>query len=178
MQPAPQSIFSNTPTNIAVPAGQIVGDFSKAMSFDYVTEVLEAFNENDIDMDEPKVAFIGPRQVRELQNLTEQTSADYVQTQALQQNGIVPNWMGMTWIMSNRLYSNAPTPAANEQSCIFMTRQAMGLHMPEDITAFCERDASISYAWRPYAEFTGGAVRVEDEHLVWLKLLDATVPAP
>jgi len=169
---------SNTPTNIAVPAGQIVGDFSKAMSFDYVTEVLEVFNTNDIDMDQPKVAFVGPRQVRELQNLTEQTSSDYVQTQALQQNGIVPNWMGMTWIMSNRLYTNAPTPAANEQSCIFMTMDAMGLHVPENITTFCDRDPSISYAWRPYCEFTAGAVRVEDEHLVWLKLLDASVPAP
>ena len=138
----------------------------------------EKFNTNDIDMDEPKVAIIGPRQVRELMNLTEQTSSDYVQAQALQQNGIVPNWMGFNWIMSNRLYMNAPVPAANEQSCIFMSRRAMGLHVPMDIQTYCERDPSISYAWRPYAEFSAGSVRVEDEHLVWGKFLDASVPAP
>ena len=169
---------SNTPTNVAVTAGQTVGDWSAGISFDYITQVLEKFNANDIDMDEPKVAFIGPRQVRELMNLTEQTSSDYVQAQALQQNGIVPNWMGMTWVMSNRLYTNAPVPAATEQSCIFMTRQAMGFHIPEDITTFVERDPSISYAWRPYCQFEAGSVRVEDEHLVWGKFLDASVPAP
>ena len=169
---------SNTPTNVAVTAGQTVGDWSAGISFDYITQVLEKFNTNDIDMDEPKVAFIGPRQVRELMNLTEQTSSDYVQAQALQQNGIVPNWMGMTWVMSNRLYTNAPVPAATEQSCIFMTRNAMGFHIPEDITTFVERDPSISYAWRPYCQFEAGAVRVEDEHLVWGKFLDASVPAP
>ena len=169
---------SNTPTNVAVPAAQVVGNWAAGISFDYITEVLEIFNENDIDMDEEKVAVVGPRQIRELMNLTEQTSSDYVQAQALQQNGIVPNWMGFTWIMSNRLYMNAPVPAITEQSCIFMTRNAMGLHVPEDITTFCERDPSISYAWRPYAEFEAGAVRVEDEHLVWGKFLDASVPAP
>ena len=89
-----------------------------------------------------------------------------------------PLWMGCTWIMSNRLYTNAPTPAEDEQSVIFMTMDAMGFHVPEDITTYCKRDPSISYAWRPYAEFTAGAVRVEDEHLVWLKLLDDSVPAP
>jgi hypothetical protein len=129
-------------------------------------------------MDEPKVAIIGPTQVRQLMNLTEQTSSDYVQAQALQQNGIVPNWMGMAWIMSNRLYTNAPVPAITEQSCIFMTRRAMGYHIPEDITTFVERDPSNQYAWRPYCQFTAGSVRVEDEHLVWGKFLDAAVPAP
>ncbi len=169
---------ANAPTGVAVSAGQTVGDWTTPISFDAVTEILEKFNENDVPMDEEKVAFIGPRQVRELMNLTEQTSSDYVQAQALQQNGIVPNWMGFTWIMSNRLYFNAPIPAITEQSCIFMTRRAMGFHIPEDITVFVERDPSLSYAWRPYCQFTAGAVRVEDEHLVVGKFLDDSVPAP
>jgi hypothetical protein len=169
---------SNTPTSIAVPAAQVVGDWSTPISFDAITEVLEKFNENDVDMDEAKVAIIGPRQVRELMNLTEQTSSDYVQAQALQQNGIVPNWMGFTWIMSTRLYQNAPVPAITEQSCLFMTRRALGFHIPEDITTFVERDPSLQYAWRPYCQFTAGAVRVEDEQMVWGKFLDDSVPAP
>jgi hypothetical protein len=169
---------SNTPTPAAVPVGQVVGDWSTPITFDAITEVLEIFNSNDIDMEEPKVAVIGPRQVRELMNLTEQTSADYVQARALQQNGIVPNWMGFTWIMSTRLYFNAPVPAITEQSCLFMTRKAMGFHIPEDVTTFVKRDPSLSYAWRPYCQFTAGAVRVEDEHMVWGKFLDDSVPAP
>jgi hypothetical protein len=86
--------------------------------------------------------------------------------------------MGMTWIMSNRLYFNSPVPAITQQSCIFMTRKAMGFHIPQDITTFVERDPGYSYAWRPYCQFSAGAVRVEDEHLVWGKFLDASVPAP
>lgn len=168
----------NVPVAGAIPVGQVVGDFSAPISFDAITEILEVFNSNDIDMDEPKVAIVGPRQVRELQNLTEQTSSDYVQAQALQQNGIVPNWMGMTWIMSNRLYFNSPVPAIAEQTCVFMTRRAMGLHIPEDITTFVERDPSFQYSWRPYCQFTAGAVRVEDEHIVVGRFLDSSVPAP
>jgi len=169
---------TNAPTTIAVPAAQIVGDFSEPISFDAITEIIEIFNTNDVDMEEPKVAIIGPRQVRELMNLTEQTSSDYVQVQALQQNGIVPNWMGFTWIMSTRLFFNSPTPAIAEQSCVFMSRKAMGFHIPQDIVAFVERDPSINYAWRPYTQFTAGAVRVEDKHLVVLRVLDSSIPAP
>jgi hypothetical protein len=162
----------NVPTNIAVPAGQIVGDYSTPISFDMVTEVIQKFNTNDIDMEEPKVAVVGPQQVRELMNLTEQTSSDYVQAQALQQNGIVPNWMGFTWIMSTRLSIGN---TATQGDILFMSRKAMGFHIPEDIVTFVERDPSVQYAWRPYCQFTAGAVRVEDEHLVWGKVLDATV---
>ncbi len=169
---------TNTPTTIAVTAGQKVGDFSTPISFDAITEILEKFNENDVDMEEPKVAIIGPRQVRELMNLTEQTSSDYVQAQALQQNGIVPNWMGFTWIMSTRLFFNSAVPAVAEQTCVFMSRKAMGFHIPQDIVAFVERDPSINYAWRPYTQFTAGAVRIEDEHLVLGQFLDSSVPAP
>ncbi len=163
---------TNAPTNVAVPASQIVGDYSAPISFDLVTEVLEKFNTNDIAMDEAKVAFVGPRQIRELMNLTEQTSSDYVQAQALQQNGIVPNWMGFTWVMSTRLNIGNTTAQGD---ILFMTRKAMGFHIPEDITTFVERDPSTSYAWRPYCQFTAGSVRVEDEHLVWGQVLDSTV---
>jgi Phage capsid protein len=155
-----------------LPAGQIVGDYSADISFDAVTEILEIFNANDVPMEEPKVAVIGPRQVRQLMNLTEQTSSDYVQARALQQNGIVPNWMGFTWIMSTRLL----TPATAQKDCLFFTRKALGFHLPEDIMTFVERDPGLSYAWRPYAQFTAGAVRVEDEHMVWLQAKDDSVP--
>jgi len=163
---------SNAPTSLAVPTTQIIGDYTKALSFDMVTEVLEKFNTNDVDMEEPKVAIVGPRQVRELMNLTEQTSADYVQAQALQQNGIVPNWMGFTWIMSTRLNVGNST---GHGDVLFMSRKAMGFHLPQDIVTFCERDPALNYAWRPYCQFDGGAVRVEDEHLVWGKVLDSSV---
>ena len=165
---------SNTPTQIALAdynsGSQVIGDYSDPISFDSVTAVNEVFNQNDLD-DEDVVAFIGPRQVRELQNLTEVTSADYVNTQALMSRKIVSGWYGMTWIMSTRL----PTGTTGQRDCIFMSRRAMGFHIPTDVTTFCERDPSKSYVWRPYGVFDAGAVRIEDAQVVNLKVADATV---
>jgi len=50
----------------AVAAGQIVGDYSTAISFDAITEIQEIFMSNDIDPGIPKVAIVGPTQVRKL----------------------------------------------------------------------------------------------------------------
>jgi len=133
--------------------------------------VQEKFMQNDIDPSIAKVAVVGPTQVRKLMQLTEQTSSDYVQAQALQtlnQAGIVPNWMGFTWVLSTRLLA----PAAGELSCLFMTKRALGLHVAKDIGARIAEDPSNSFAWRIYCNLVMGAVRVEDEHIVELHVAD------
>ena len=155
---------------VAFPAGQVVGDGTAPISFDNVTEVLEVFMSNDIENDVPKVAIVGPTQVRKLMQLTENTSKDYVRTglDQLSTTGMVPNWLGFTWIMSTRL--NIPT--ATELDCLFFTRRAIGLQFNKDITARIAEDPSISFAWRIYCHMTLGAVRVEDEHIVKLHVSD------
>ena len=154
----------------AFPAAQIVGDGTTPISFDNVTEVLEKFMSNDIENDVPKVAIVGPTQVRKLLQLTENTSKDYVRTglDQLSTTGMVPSWLGFTWIMSTRL--NIPT--ATELDCLFFTRRAIGLQFNKDITARIAEDPSISFAWRIYCHMTLGAVRVEDEHIVKLHVSD------
>lgn len=156
---------------VAFPAGQTVSDGSVPISFDLITQVQELFMQNDIDPDMPKVAVVGPTQVRKLMQLTEQTSADYVNRQALQTlnaSGIVPNWMGFTWIMSTRLLA----PASGRLSCLFMTDRALGLAVNRDISARVAEDPSVSFAWRFYLFMTMGCVRVEDEQIVELDVAD------
>jgi len=163
-----------TTTPTALPAAQIIGTYALDISFDLVAQVQRKFMQNDIDPSVPKVAVIGPQQVYQLLNLTEQPSGDYVNREALQTlnaTGIVPHWMGFTWIMSTRL--TEPTTA--QKDLLFFTERALGFHMPQDITSFVERDPSRQYAWRPQCELTAGAVRVEDEQIVWLKAKDSTV---
>lgn len=158
----------------AFPAGQVVGDGTAPINFDLVTAVQEKFMQNDIDPSEPKVMVVGPTQVRKLMQLTEQTSRDYVQAQALQTlnaAGIVPNWMGFTWVMSTRLL----VPLATQRSCLAFTRRALGLHVAKDITARIAEDPSVSFAWRIYCHMTMGAIRVEDEQIVHLLVKDALV---
>jgi hypothetical protein len=165
---------SSTLTPTALGAGSIISDYSLDISFDLVAQVQRKFMQNDIDPLVKKYAVIGPQQVYQLLNLTEQTSGDYVNREALQNlnaTGVVYNWMGFDWIMSTRL--TEPTTA--QKDLLFYTERAIGLHCPQEVTTFVERDPSRQYAWRPQVEQTLGAVRVEDEQIVWLKIKDSTV---
>jgi hypothetical protein len=158
--------------SVNFPAGQKIGDGTGVISFDMITAVQELFMQNDIDLSVPKVFVIGPTQVRKLMQLTEQTSADYVQAQALQMlynTGIVPNWMGFTWIMSNRLLSSG----AGKLSCLAYTKQALGLAVNQDVFTRIGENPERSYMIQVFAQYTAGAVRIEDEHIVHVEVKDS-----
>lgn len=157
-------------TTTAFLAAQEVGDYTTAISFDHITKVQEIFMDNDIDPSIPKVAVVGPTQVRKLMQLTENTSSDYVRAQQLQQYGIAPGWLGFDWISSTRLLH--PTAPGTDIDCLFMTKRAIGMNIPKNITAKVAEDPSISFAWRLYCFTVMGAVRVEDEQIVRGKFLD------
>jgi hypothetical protein len=154
----------------AFTAGQTVDDYTNPISFDLITAVQEIFMDNDIDPSIPKVAVVGPTQVRKLMQLTENTSSDYVRIQQLQQYGMAPNWLGFDWISSTRLLH--PTAPGTDIDCLFMTRRAIGMNIPKDITAKVAEDPSISFAWRLYCFAVMGAVRVEDLQIVRGKFAD------
>ena len=161
--------LDGTGASVALPAGQKIGSGTTVWSFDLVTEAYEVFMKNDIDPDEEKFMVIGPTQLRKMQQLTEYTSADYVNIQALATNGYIKNWMGFTWIVSTRLL----VPASGQLTCFAMTKRALGMQMNRDITVRVQEDPSISFAWRIYAYGTWGVVRVEDEQLVEITVKDS-----
>ncbi len=149
-----------------LPAGQIVGDGSNPISFDAITEIQEVFLSSDIDMDVPKVAIIGPTQIRKLLQLTEQTSADYVAREALLDlaaHGVQLGWMGFRWILSNRLLDGG-TPG--EIECLFFTKKAIGLAVNMNMMTRITENPELSYMIQVFAQFTAGAVRVEDSDIV------------
>lgn len=150
------------------PAGQVVGDGAAVVSIDSILAVQELFYKNDIDPDEPKVMVINPTVQRKLMSLMEVTSGDYQNSKALA-TGMLPNWMGFDWVVSNRLL----IPAAGQISCLAFTKRALGFQVNRDITAKVAEDPSLSFAWRLYAAMTMGAVRTEDAHIVHLKLKNA-----
>jgi len=158
-------------TTSALPAEQVLGDGSQPITFDFMTAVQEQFMKNNIDPAQPKVAVVGPTQVRKLMQLTEQTSTDYARVAGsdtstalnnLMASGVVPHWMGFTWIMSTRL--SAPIPG--ELDCLFFCPDAIGLQVNEDISVQVAQDPSASFAWRVYCYMTMGAVRVQDKKII------------
>jgi len=154
--------------NNAFPAGQGVGGATTVIGLDLVLQVQELFGKNDVDPDTPKVFVIGPTQQRKLMQLMEVTSGDYQEKKALA-TGYLPNWMGFTWVVSNRL----TIPSAGELYCLAFTPQAIGLQINKDIWAQVAQDPSLSFAWRIYTAMTMGAVRVEDKHIVRVHVKDA-----
>jgi len=168
---------TTTPYDYATKA---VGAYTAPISFDSVTAVVESFGLDNIDPNVPKVAIIGPTQVRKLLQLTQQTSSDYTYEkgalQMLNATGIVPNWMGFTWIMSTRLLAGGDTGGgAGTKDLLFYTAAAMGLQVNLDMWTRIAEDASNSFVWRLYAEATAGAVRVQDEHIRVMRVKDAIV---
>lgn len=157
-------------TTSTFPVGQVVGDGTGVISIDNILEVQEKFYKNDIDPDESKVMVISPTVQRKLMSLMEVTSGDYQNSKALA-TGMLPNWMGFDWVVSNRLL----VPVAGQISCLAFTKRALGFQVNRDIAAKVAEDPGLSFAWRIYAAMTMGAVRTEDEHIVHLKVKNAIV---
>lgn len=159
----------------AFPAGQYIGlaNYSQEITLDLIAQVGELFATNEVPDEEPKVIVVGPKQVRKLQNDIKYTSADYANVKALADGGYVKQWMGFTWIRSNLL----PQPGANQIQCIAMTRKALGLLVLEDLFARVGEDPSLSYATRAYVRVTAGAVRVQDEQVVVMRLANTVTLA-
>jgi hypothetical protein len=153
----------------AFPAGQLVGDGTGAISLLLASTVGQVFMTNDIDPDVRKVMVIGPVQARQLLSITQATSSDYQNAKALATNGFVASWLGFDWIYSTRL----TVPAGGQLSCLCFSEMAMGLLISKDIWAQVAQDPSRSFAYQVYSAFTAGSVRVEDEHIVHLKVLNS-----
>jgi len=157
---------------IAVPydAAQLIGDGTTPITFDLVTQVQEQFMKNEIMPDEAKVMVVGPTQVRKLMQLTENTSADYVQVQALQRYGIVPNWMGFTWIVSNMLEADVP---GADLRCFAYTRRGLALAVNQDTFTRITENPEKQYMIQVFSQWTAGATRTEDEHVVQMWVADS-----
>lgn len=159
-------------STVSFPSSQIVGTGAAAISLSLVQQIQEKFMDNEIMMDYPKVAVVGPTQVRQLMALTQATSADYVSAKALQDlttYGITPNWMGFTWIVSNHLEA----PATGELYCLFMTNRAIDLIINSNVEVIIDRNQDLSYMWQIFVELTAHALRVEDEQIVVGHFLDS-----
>lgn len=151
-------------TTTALPAGQIIGTGAAEITFDNILHINQIFQTNNIDADVPRCIAIGPKQVRSLMRTVEVTSSDYQNMKALAGNGYLPNFLGFSWVVTNRLV----VPAANQLNCLAFTPYAIGLQVNSDIKTQVAIDPSNSFLYAVYMQFTMGAVRVEDEHMVKL----------
>lgn len=148
-----------------LPASQIIGATDVKFDMQFVAEVNEVFQRNDVDPDEPKCFVVGPTEVRQMLNDPLITSADYQSVKALSANGMIQNFLGFTWILSNRLVVTGTDPTSYRSNIAF-TRRGIGLTVNQDIFVRIAERPDLSHLIQVYLEWTMGCVRVEDEHVV------------
>ena len=155
-------------TPILYDSAQVVGDGSASISLDTLLETKQVFAENDIDPGEMVTLVIGPTQQRKLMQLLEVTSGDFQNSKALA-TGYLPNFLGYDIIVSTRLVA----PTVGELDCFAFTRKGLGLHVARDLSSRAAERSDMSFAWQLYCDASMGAIRVEDEHVVKIHLLDS-----
>jgi hypothetical protein len=137
--------------NGGTPAGtQLVGDGTSAITLDLIAQVTQLFMVNDIEPEQAKVAIVGPVQVRQMVEMDKATNAFYVNAKALAESGMVKNWMGYTWIFSNRLTVAAAAPSTASSS----RRWRSVCTSPRTSGRRSQQDPSRSFAWQVYSAFT------------------------
>jgi hypothetical protein len=114
---------------------------------------------------------IGPTQQRVLMQIAEVVSGDYQAVKALA-TGMLPNFMGFTWVVSTMLTKGTNAGSDPTTNCLSFTPRGIGLHVARDLNAKVAERPDMSFSWQFYAEWTMGAVRVEDEHVQVLTIKD------
>ena len=115
---------------------------------------------SDVDPSIPRHIIVSPRQISDLLNITEVTSADFNTVKALA-NGEINTYLGFNFIVSNRLALSSTT-----RSCIAFAQDGIALGIGKDVNARIDERADKSYATQVYYCMSIGATRMEEDKVV------------
>jgi len=136
------------------------------LTFAKVTETKRTFDEADVDMDD-RFFIVSPQALEDLLSVEQATSADYNAVKALVR-GEIDTWMGFKWITSTRLNS-----ASSTRDCIAFQRYGICLGMLDmPYIRTSERD-DLSYSWQIYYEINLGAVRLEEDKVIKVEVIES-----
>ena len=153
----------DTATNVALPAAQTVAvDFAttQTMTIEKMIEAKRILWANEVDEDEPLHFAMGSKQIADLLNITEVTSADYASVKALVA-GQINEFLGFSILRSERLPISTTT-----RSCFAWAQNGIGLGIVEDKKVRMSERGDKNYSMQVFIEVTIGATRVEDEKVV------------
>lgn len=158
-------------TTVPLPASQILPSVGTGLTIEKLRQVRELMLDADVDLENEMVtAAITPRQLTQLLQTTEITSADYNTVKALV-SGEVNTFMGFEFLVTNRLkggskYAGSFIPDADTETAMFYTSMGMGFGIWNDINARISERDDKSYATQVYAKATFGATRLQEEKIV------------
>ncbi len=148
-------------TAVALPASQKVVHGSAGLTKAKILGGLEILKGHDIEEDQQIYGAYTAKQLTNLLNITEATSSDYVTLQAMQE-GKISRWLGIDWIHSERLL----TDANGNRSVPLWCPEAVGLATGETETIEIDKRVDKSYNTQVYVCLIMGGTRIEDELVV------------
>lgn len=128
-----------------------------------ILEAKEVLDDNDVE-EEDRFLVCTPRQIRDLLNTTEVTSADFNTVRALV-NGEISTWIGFKFvsISSNRL----PVLSGTSNRGVYAYhRNAMQLAIQKEPSVRIDERPDKNYAWQVFMSMTIGATRLEEDRIV------------
>jgi hypothetical protein len=129
------------------------------MTLEKILTMMKLFNEEDVDPDIPKHWAITPKDVEDMLNIEELTSADYNTLRALQQGNFDQTFAGFNFFWCNRITTDAATDTANRT--IAWAQDGLILASIGDISTRIEEAERLDFAWVLFSKMDLGAVRME-----------------
>ncbi len=123
----------------------------------------EKLDAGDVDPSIPRYIAVSPKQVSDLLNDTEVTSADYNTVRALVK-GEIDTYVGFKFITTNRL--PLTTDGGNDRRVIAWAMDGLKLAVGKEPVARIDERADKSYATQVYYCMSIGATRMEEAKVV------------
>ena len=156
-------------TAVALPASQLVLPAATGLTIDKLRSTKEVLDSADVDPDEPRFLVCSPKQMTDLLETTEVTSADFNTVRALV-SGMLDTFMGFKFISSNRLPANA---TANGRLCFAWAMNGMLLGIAQDMQTRVEERPDKSFANQVYLSMGIGTTRMQEEKVVQIDCIEA-----
>jgi len=153
-------------TSNTFPTDQTVAAASAGLTLAKVATAKRILDDNDVETEE-RYFIVSPQGLEDLLNVEQATSADYNAVKALVR-GEIDTWLGFKWIMSTRL-----TLASTTRSCLAFQKYGLCLGTAESAYVRTDERADLSYSWQIYYEISCGAVRLEEDRVVKVNIIES-----
>jgi len=142
------------------PTDNVIGANATGLNLTKILQAKQRLDDNDVPA-EDRIFVLAPEQLRNILNVTEITSSDFVTVKALVQ-GDLDTFAGFKFITSTRL----PVNASSERLNFAYHKTGITLGMAQDIMTRIDERKDKSYSNQVFLSMSIGAVRMEEEKMI------------
>ncbi len=152
-------------TTQALTAGQQIANGGTGLTFEKVLQAKRILDENDVE-DDGRVLVVSPQGLEDMLAEAEATSRDYVEMRSLV-SGKIKTFLGFEWVVSTLLNKTSTI-----RNCLAFHRFGLAYAMTEGPFVRVDERNDKSYSYQVYYELNHGAVRLEEERVVQIGIVE------